>query len=80
MQYSRYSSTAEGEGEQVNVIVQQAEPARPSRRALRATSFKDLMDFVDKKEVEIKEMLTRKSEDAKSKTHLTTQVSQGQTS
>ncbi|XP_002524179.2 glutamate receptor 3.4 isoform X2 [Ricinus communis] len=44
--------------------VEEIEPARP-RRSLRSTSFKDLLDFVDKKEAEIKEMLKRKSSDNK---------------
>ncbi|KAL7128815.1 hypothetical protein ABFS83_13G019000 [Erythranthe nasuta] len=59
-QYTRYSA----EDDSHHNIEQPEEPARPSRRNLRATSFKDLMDFVDKKEVEIKEMFRRKSEDS----------------
>ncbi|KAI3465635.1 hypothetical protein Pfo_022298 [Paulownia fortunei] len=58
-QYSRYSA----DGEQHNV--EEAEPARPSRRTLCTPSFKDLIDFVDKKEAEIMEMLRRKSRDSK---------------
>ncbi|KAK6120623.1 hypothetical protein DH2020_045635 [Rehmannia glutinosa] len=54
-QYSRYS--AEGEPHDVE--------SHPSRRTLRTPSFKELIDFVDKKEAEIKEMLRRKSGDSK---------------
>ncbi|KAJ8540003.1 hypothetical protein K7X08_026392 [Anisodus acutangulus] len=39
--------------------------ARSSRRTLRLYSFKDLIDFVDKREVEIKEILKRKNSDNK---------------
>ncbi|KAG8364601.1 hypothetical protein BUALT_Bualt18G0014200 [Buddleja alternifolia] len=59
-QYSRYS-TAEVEQRDI----EEAESARPSRRPLRATSFKDLIVFVDKKEAEIKEMLRKKSGNSK---------------
>ncbi|KAK6134900.1 hypothetical protein DH2020_031384 [Rehmannia glutinosa] len=59
LQYSRYSAEEEQRS------IEQAEPARPSRRTLRAASFKDLIDFVDKKEDEIKEMIRRKSGDSK---------------
>ncbi|KAK4386241.1 Glutamate receptor 3.4 [Sesamum angolense] len=59
LQYSRYSP----EGEQRDI--EEDEPARPSRRSLRAPSFKDIIDFVDKKEAEIKDMLRRKSGDSK---------------
>ncbi|KAJ4837492.1 hypothetical protein Tsubulata_029912 [Turnera subulata] len=44
--------------------VEEIEPARP-RRQLRSTSFKDLIDFVDRKEAEIKEMLKRRHSDTK---------------
>ncbi|KAK6142454.1 hypothetical protein DH2020_022802 [Rehmannia glutinosa] len=54
-QYSRYS--AEGEPHDVE--------SHPSRRTLRTPSFKELIDFVDKKEAEIKEMLRRKSGDSR---------------
>ncbi|KAK6141169.1 hypothetical protein DH2020_025087 [Rehmannia glutinosa] len=54
-QYSRYS--AEGEPQDVE--------SHPSRRTLRTPSFRELIDFVDKKEAEIKEMLRRKSGDSK---------------
>ncbi|KAL8031350.1 hypothetical protein ABFX02_13G018500 [Erythranthe guttata] len=64
-QYTRYSA----EDDSHHNIEQPQEPARPSRRNLRVTSFKDLMDFVDKKEVEIKEMFRRKTEDS-SRRHL----------
>ncbi|KAL9145101.1 hypothetical protein ABFS82_13G017500 [Erythranthe guttata] len=64
-QYTRYSA----EDDSHHNIEQPEEPARPSRRNLRVTSFKDLMDFVDKKEVEIKEMFRRKTEDS-SRRHL----------
>ncbi|KAM5580664.1 hypothetical protein ABKV19_010089 [Rosa sericea] len=60
LQYRRFSP------ENVEGDVEEIEPApRSSRRSLRTTSFKDLMDFVDKKEVEIKHMLKRKSSDNK---------------
>lgn len=36
-----------------------------SRRSLRSTSFKNLMDFVDQKEEAIKHMLKRKGSDSK---------------
>ncbi|KAJ8749237.1 hypothetical protein K2173_018714 [Erythroxylum novogranatense] len=44
--------------------VEEIEPAR-SRRSLRSSSFKDLIDFVDRKEAEIKEILKRKTSDSK---------------
>ncbi|XP_050205395.1 glutamate receptor 3.4-like isoform X2 [Mercurialis annua] len=44
--------------------VEEIVPARP-RRTLRSTSFKDLIDFVDRKETEIKEILKRKHSDNK---------------
>lgn len=70
-QYNRYS----GDMEQQDI--EEAEPAttRPSRRILATNSFKDLIDFVDKKEVEIKEILRRKNSDLKSQL---SQVSDGQ--
>ncbi|GFS30288.1 glutamate receptor 3.5 [Actinidia rufa] len=57
-QYRRYQP--EGEGQEIEA----PEHTRP-RRAMRSTSFKDLIDFVDKKEAEIKEILKRKSRDHK---------------
>ncbi|XP_057461732.1 glutamate receptor 3.4-like isoform X1 [Actinidia eriantha] len=57
-QYRRYQP--EGEGQEIEA----PEHTRP-RRAMRSTSFKDLIDFVDKKEAEIKEILKRKSSDHK---------------
>lgn len=59
MQYIRYNT----EEEQQNV--DQSEASCTGRSTLRASSFKDLMGFVDKKEVEIKEMFWRKNEDSK---------------
>lgn len=44
--------------------VEEIEPARP-RRSARTSSFKNLIDFVDKKEAEIKEMIKRRSSDKK---------------
>lgn len=38
------------------------EPARP-RRTMGSSSFKNLIDFVDKKEADVKEILDRKSGD-----------------
>lgn len=59
-QYRRFSPENEEEG------VEELEPAPPRpRRTIRATSFKDLMGFVDRKEEEIKEILRRKSSDSK---------------
>ncbi|PSS16156.1 Glutamate receptor 3.4 like [Actinidia chinensis var. chinensis] len=57
-QYRRYQP--EGEEQEIEA----PEPTRP-RRALGSTSFKDLIDFVDKREAEIKEILKRKSSDRK---------------
>ncbi|XVE74480.1 hypothetical protein DITRI_Ditri12bG0020200 [Diplodiscus trichospermus] len=55
-QYRRFSPEDE-EGE-----VEEIEPSRSSRRSIRSsTSFKQIIDFVDRKEVEIKEMLKRKN-------------------
>ncbi|XP_015936088.1 glutamate receptor 3.4-like isoform X1 [Arachis duranensis] len=50
-QYTRFSP----EPEQVDVEIQ----PRPPRRNLKSTSFKDLMEFVDTKEKEIKERLRK---------------------
>ncbi|KAA8524606.1 hypothetical protein F0562_011029 [Nyssa sinensis] len=57
-QYRKYSP--EGEEQEIK----ETEPTRP-RRATRSPRFKNLIDFVDKKEVEIKEILKRKSSDNK---------------
>jgi ionotropic glutamate receptor len=57
-QYRRFSPEAE-EGD-----VEENEPTR-SRRTNRATSFKDLIGFVDKKEQDVKDFLRRKSSDSK---------------
>ncbi|KAL1567630.1 glutamate receptor 3.4-like [Salvia divinorum] len=59
LQFSRYSS------EVVQQNIEAAEPARPSRRILPTTSFKNLIDFVDKKETEIKELFRKNSGDSK---------------
>lgn len=58
-QYRRFTPEAE-EGD-----VEEIEPTTRSRRSIQTTSFKNLMDFVDRKEVEIKEILRRKSSDSK---------------
>lgn len=47
---------------------------------LRTTSFKDLMDFVDRKETEIKEMLKRKSSSCNNTKRSMSQTSDGQPS
>lgn len=57
-QYQRFSP----ETEEVEIV--DIQPVR-SRRNLRSTSFMDLIDFVDRKETEIKEMLKRKHSDGK---------------
>lgn len=44
--------------------IEEVETAR-SRRPMRTNSLKDLIDFVDRKETEIKEILKRKSSDSK---------------
>ncbi|GFP79543.1 glutamate receptor 3.4 [Phtheirospermum japonicum] len=75
LQYSRYSPEEELE----QPSVERAEPAQPSRRSLRAASFKDMIDFVDKKEAEIKDMLRRKSVDSK-RLSTTSESSEGQRS
>ncbi|KAL4318691.1 hypothetical protein GQ457_18G024090 [Hibiscus cannabinus] len=54
-QYRRYSPEDE------ETEVEDIEPSRSSRRSIRSTSFKNIMDFVDKKEAVIKEMLKRKN-------------------
>ncbi|KAK9034167.1 hypothetical protein V6N11_050342 [Hibiscus sabdariffa] len=54
-QYRRFSP--EDEESEMETI----EPSRSSRRSIRSTSFKQIIDFVDKKEAEIKEMLKRKN-------------------
>ncbi|KAG4170605.1 hypothetical protein ERO13_A12G157400v2 [Gossypium hirsutum] len=54
-QYRRFSP--EDEESEIETI----EPSRSSRRSIRSTSFKQIIDFVDKKEEEIKEMLKRKN-------------------
>ncbi|KAG8387018.1 hypothetical protein BUALT_Bualt03G0209500 [Buddleja alternifolia] len=59
LQYNKYNTEEEVHD------VEEAEPARPSRRTLRTTSFKDMIDFVDRKEAEIKEMIRRKNGDSK---------------
>ncbi|KAF7140669.1 hypothetical protein RHSIM_Rhsim06G0161000 [Rhododendron simsii] len=60
-QYRRYDP----ECEEQKVEDPDPQLSRRSKRTLRATSFKDLMDFVDKKEAEIKGKLKRKSNDSK---------------
>nr|XP_043619454.1 glutamate receptor 3.4-like [Erigeron canadensis] len=55
-QYRRFSPNEE---EAPHEIPQPESARRSSRRTLRTTSFKDLMEFYDKKEAEIKEMLRR---------------------
>ncbi|KAM3395371.1 glutamate receptor 3.4 [Capsicum galapagoense] len=45
--------------------ISEPESVRPSRRSLGSLSFKDLIDFVDRRESEIKEILKRKSIDSK---------------
>ncbi|KAL4347767.1 hypothetical protein GQ457_17G015130 [Hibiscus cannabinus] len=54
-QYRRFNP--EDEESEMETI----EPSRSSRRSIRSTSFKQIIDFVDKKEAEIKEMLKRKN-------------------
>lgn len=55
-QYRRFSPEEDEEGE-----VEEIEPSRSSRRSIRSPSFKKLMEFVDRKEAEVKEMLKRKN-------------------
>lgn len=50
------------------------------RGGLHTTSFKDLIDFVDKKETEIKEMLKRKSSSSNNTKRSMSQTSDGQPS
>lgn len=58
-QYRKFSpETEEGDIEEI-------EPERPTRRSIGSASFKDLIDFVDRKEEEIKKILKRKSSDNK---------------
>ncbi|XAR55392.1 hypothetical protein NMG60_11035453 [Bertholletia excelsa] len=54
-QYRRYAPEADE-------VIEDPEPTRP-RCAFRSPSVKDLIDFVDKREAEIKDMLRRKSSD-----------------
>ncbi|KAI8551919.1 hypothetical protein RHMOL_Rhmol06G0224500 [Rhododendron molle] len=60
-QYRRYNP----EDEEQKVEFPDPPLSRRSKRTLRATSFKELMDFVDKKEDDIKGKLKRKSTDGK---------------
>lgn len=53
-QYSRYAPEVVSQDE-----IEAAEPVR-SRR-LSSTSFKDLIDFIDRKEAEIKDFFKRKN-------------------
>ncbi|CAM8951706.1 hypothetical protein QQ045_018405 [Rhodiola kirilowii] len=59
-QYKRFTPEAE-----VEAAPHELEPPGPSRRPTKTTSFKNLMEFVDKKEVEIKEILKRKASESK---------------
>nr|GMD30088.1 glutamate receptor 3.4-like isoform X1 [Ipomoea batatas] len=56
LQYRRYSPEQE-----MDQVANEPETTQCSGGTLRAPSFKDLIDFVDKKEAEIKQMLKRKS-------------------
>ncbi|KAK9285484.1 hypothetical protein L1049_024678 [Liquidambar formosana] len=67
-QYRKYSP----EGE---VVAEESEPSSTTRRPSRTTSWKDIIDFVDKKEVEIKEMFKRRVTHNK---HAASQSSDGQ--
>ena len=58
-QYRKFTPEAE------EADVEEIEPTTRSGRSIRTTSFKNLIDFVDRKETEIKEMLKRKSSDSK---------------
>ncbi|PIA27513.1 hypothetical protein AQUCO_07700054v1 [Aquilegia coerulea] len=58
-QFRRYSS--DGEEEEAEIGRSESTPRRPSR----ATSFKGLIDFVDKKENEIKNKLKKKTSDSR---------------
>ncbi|KAL8045424.1 hypothetical protein ABFX02_08G113400 [Erythranthe guttata] len=80
-QYSRYRTPDEEVKEeercQVDGVEESGRPAgRPSRLSGRMPSFKNLIDFVDKKEAEIKEILMRKEIP---KRHQGSSHSQGQT-
>ncbi|KAF7805803.1 glutamate receptor 3.4 isoform X1 [Senna tora] len=55
-QYMKFIPQTEEE-----VADEQIEAARPRRRTSRSTSFKNIIDFVDKKEAEIKEILRHNS-------------------
>ncbi|KAK8475728.1 hypothetical protein V6N13_042329 [Hibiscus sabdariffa] len=55
------------------------EPSRPSRRSIGSKSFKQIIDFVDRKEIEIKDMLKRKNSN-ESKQQSNRSFSDGQTS
>ncbi|CAI0460505.1 unnamed protein product [Linum tenue] len=57
-QYSRFSPHEGGDGDGETEDIRPA--TRAPRRSLRTTSFKDLIEFVDRKETEIKEILKRK--------------------
>ncbi|GMG98680.1 hypothetical protein Nepgr_000520 [Nepenthes gracilis] len=57
-QYCRYHSEDDAEG------IEAGDPVR-SRRIIGSTSFKNLIDFVDRKEVEIKEILKRRKGDSR---------------
>lgn len=57
-QYRRFTT----EDEQ-NAEAEEIQPQRPRRLVRTSNSFKDLIDFVDRKEAEIKEMLKRRSSD-----------------
>lgn len=54
-----------GSEDEENLSTEAIEPASSSRPALRSTSFKDLIDFIDRKEAEIKEILKRRNSDNK---------------
>ncbi|TYJ00806.1 hypothetical protein E1A91_A13G110400v1 [Gossypium mustelinum] len=54
-QYRRFSPEDE------EAEVEEIEPSRLSRRSILSTSFNNIMDFVDRKETEIKEILKRKN-------------------
>ncbi|KAK8993679.1 hypothetical protein V6N11_007904 [Hibiscus sabdariffa] len=62
-QYRRFNP--EDEESEMETI----EPSRSSRRSIRSTSFKQIIDFVDKKEAEIKEMLKRKNSNESKQTN-----------
>ncbi|KAH6795994.1 hypothetical protein C2S51_036980 [Perilla frutescens var. frutescens] len=59
LQFSRYSNIVEQQSEEA------PDPVQTPRRTLRAKSFKNLIDFVDRKEAEIKESFRRKSGESK---------------